>query len=603
MPEKTQLPTEIAWKVWDLKYRHRLDSRVRDKTPHDTWRRVARALARVETDRGMWEERFLRVIEELRFLPAGRILAGAGTGLRVTLFNCFVMGVIEDSMRDIFAKLKEAAITMQQGGGVGMDFSTLRPRGTFAHRSGGLASGPVSFMRIWDTTCEVLLSTSQRRGAMIATLRCDHPDIEEFVTVKRGGGALRHFNLSVQVSEAFLEAVRRGLEWPLVFPQGSLPDGPEELVPRRWTGEERPVPCRVVRRVSARELWHLIARCAYECGEPGLLFVDRINQLNNLWYREQLSCTNPCGEVPLPPYGSCNLGSVNLTRFVREPFTPAAWFDFQALDQTVEVATRMLDDVIDVSRYPLAAQAEQARGTRRLGLGLTGLADALILLGLHYGTPQAREMARRIMEHIRDQSYRTSVALSREKGPFPFFEKERYLEGALVRALPEEIRQGIARHGIRNSHLHAVAPAGSISLLAGNVSSGIEPLFALAYRRRLVERDGRIAEHPLAPYSLHLWRELRAEEPLPPTFVDSQSLPPEAHLEMQAALQPLVDSSISKTINLPPGYPFESFEALYQLAYRQGVKGCTVFRAATPTGAVLEAQTPRSLLGQEPERL
>jgi ribonucleoside-diphosphate reductase alpha chain len=581
---------DFSRRVWELKYRYR-DGPVPERTVADTWWRVARALAQAEpSDREAHAARFHEALEEFRFLPGGRILAGAGTSRQVTLFNCFVMGLIEDSMAGIFTALGESALTLQQGGGIGLDFSTLRPRGFRAVRTGAVASGPVSFMRIWDTTSQELLSTSERRGAMMATLRCDHPDVEEFVSAKEAGGSLRHFNVSVQVTDAFMAAVERDEPWPLLFPAASLEAGQgREVLWRRWTGTEAPVACQVVRVVSARALWERILRAAWRSGEPGMLFIDRINRQNNLGYREHLTATNPCGEIPLPSYGACDLGSVNLTRFVREPFTALARLDLEAVRHTVQVATRMLDDVIDVSRFPLPAQEAQARGTRRLGLGLTGLGDALILLGLHYASPAAREWAASVMREVRDTAYRASIALAREKGPFPFFDRERYLEGELIRALPEDIRDGIARWGIRNSHLTTIAPAGSISLLAGNITSGVEPTFAFRHTRQLRLPDGSLAEATLTSQALRLWHErFGPHAPLRACFVDAQALAPEAHLEMQAALQPYVDAAISKTINLPPGYGYEGFRALFRRAWKAGVKGCTVFPPSATTGAVLE---------------
>ncbi|MDQ7039675.1 MAG: adenosylcobalamin-dependent ribonucleoside-diphosphate reductase [Rhodothermus sp.] len=585
----------VSWHVWDAKYRYREGAVVRDQTIEDTWRRVAQALAAVEPEpeRARWAERFYQVLYGFKFLPGGRILAGAGTRHRVTLFNCFVMGVIKDSLDGIFDSLKEGALTMQQGGGVGYDFSTLRPAGTRARTTGTIASGPVSFMHIWDAMCATLLSTGARRGAMMATLRCDHPDVETFVTVKQRPGMLTHFNLSVQVFDAFMEAVRRDADWPLVFPAVALAEegpGDRPIVYRRWTGTDRPVPCRVLRVVKARALWEQILRATYDYAEPGVLFIDTINRMNNLAYREQITATNPCGEQPLPPYGACDLGSINLTRFVRAPFTPEADLDWEGIQETVAVAVRLLDNVIDVSGFPLPAQAEQARGTRRIGLGITGLADALIMLGLHYASDEARQLAARIMQTICYTAYRASIALAREKGPFPFFDRERYLESPFIQALPEDIRQGIATYGIRNSHLLSIAPTGTISLLANNVSSGIEPVFAYRYTRYILGFDGERQAYTLTDYALRLWQRLHGDrEMLPEAFVDAQHLDPYDHLKMQAALQPYVDGAISKTVNVPAETPFEVFRQLYDWAYEHGLKGCTTYRPSPVRGAVLEA--------------
>ena len=583
---------EISRDIWDSRYRYRDEAGAHDRSLQDTWRRVAEGAASVE---GMasaeWARRFYRILDDFRFLPGGRILAGTGTRHEVTLFNCFVMGVIEDSMDGIFDALKEGALTMQQGGGVGYDFSTLRPRGVRGRRVGGIASGPVSFMRIWDAMCATLLSTGARRGAMMATLRCDHPDIERFIEAKRQPGELRHFNLSVQVTDAFMKAVEADADWPLVFPDAGLP-APEPgqgTVERVWTGRREPVPCRVLRVVRARELWDRIMQATYQYAEPGVLFIDRINELNNLHWCERITATNPCGEVPLPPYGACNLGSVNLTRFVRRPFSEAAELDWDALRATVAVAVRLLDNVIDLSRFPLPQQQAVAQGNRRIGLGLTGLADTLIMLGLNYGEAPARELAAGVMEAVCHTAYRASIELAAEKGPFPLFEAEPYLGGRFVQSLPEDIRQGIAAQGIRNSHLTAIAPTGTISLLANNVSSGLEPVFDFHYRRKVLQLDGSYREYELEDFALRRWRELHGDAPLPGAFVDARRLSPDAHLEMQAALQPYVDNAISKTINVPTLYPLDAFKGIYRKAWELGLKGCTTFRPNPVTGEVLTA--------------
>lgn len=964
----------ISRHIWDTKYRYRNGAAVYDETPRDTWRRMARALAAVERDPAAWEPRFFEALADFKFLPGGRIQAGAGTDRRVTLFNCFVMGVLEDSMDGIFDGLKEGALTMQQGGGVGYDFSTLRPQGTRAKGVGGVASGPVSFMRIWDAMCATLLSTGARRGAMMATLRCDHPDIEAFIDAKRTAGQLRNFNLSVLVTDEFMQAVRDDADWALVFPDVQ---GGGETVVRGWSGRMAPVPCRVHRRIPARLLWESLMRATYGYAEPGVLFIDRINRFNNLWYREHISATNPCvtahawvhtaagprqvqelvgrpfvarvngaeyassdrgffqtgrkrlyrlqtregyalrltadhpvlrvaemtcwsmqtewtktselrtddrivlhdhrlrtewrgaldgsegylvghligdgtfaehqaelrawpsataanagsapdgvaavmryvegiaaalphrsdfsgwrigaagryrflrlarltrlceelgvsqgnktitpaiercssdfyrgflrglfdadgsvqgsqvkgvsvrlaqsdenlleavqrmllrfgiasaryrhrrqagerwlpdgrggrrlytckadhelvisgdnlpayaeqigfqdtvkrarlqtalktykrklnrerftavvesvqpdgyenvydveipgvnafdanglyvhncGEIPLPPYGACDLGSINLVQFVREPFGANARLDIDAIRSTAAVAVRLLDNVIDASRFPLEKQAEQAQGTRRIGLGVTGLADALIMLNLHYGEAPARALAARAMQAIRDTAYRTSAELAREKGPFPFFEHEHYLAGEYIRSLPDDIREGIVRHGIRNSHLTAIAPTGTISLLANNISSGIEPVYDFHYRRRVLELDGGTCEYELTDYALERWRALRGDVPPPPQFTGAHEIAPAAHLDMQAAIQPYVDNSISKTINVPTDYAFADFKGIYEEAFNRGLKGCTTFRPNPITGAVLEASPDQAPLCCTAER-
>ncbi|QGT78715.1 adenosylcobalamin-dependent ribonucleoside-diphosphate reductase [Guyparkeria halophila] len=583
------LDTPIARHVWASRYRYGDEPGI-----EATWQRVAHALATVEAEPAVWERRFAELLTDLRFLPGGRILAGAGTPRQVTLFNCFVMGAIEDSMDGIFEALKEGAITMQQGGGVGYDFSTLRPAGAVAHHAGTIASGPVSFMRIWDSMCATILSTGARRGAMMATLRIDHPDIEAFIDAKHRSGELTHFNCSVLVTDAFMAAVHADADWPLVFPASAMggavdgASGEGETLRRDWSGHEAPVVCRVVRRVRARELWEHLMRATYDHAEPGVLFVDRINQWNNLGDRERITATNPCGEIPLPPYGACDLGSINLTRFVADPFTPRASLDRDGLAATTRLAVRFLDNVIDASSYPLPAQAEQARGSRRIGLGVTGLADVLVMLGLHYESPEAREQAGAVMQTITHAAYRASIDLAREKRPFPFFEAARFLDRPFVRALPGDIRAGIARDGIRNSHLTAIAPTGTISLLAGNVSSGIEPIFRRELCRSVLTGGGERESFRLEDHAWRRWRGRHPHGTPPDTFVEAEALLPEAHLAMQATLQPFVDSAISKTINVPESMPFNDFAAIYQRAFELGLKGCTTYRPNPVTGAVLE---------------
>jgi ribonucleoside-diphosphate reductase alpha chain len=963
--DRDYFQADISRRIWDTKYRFRERDEIRDQTIEDSWRRVARALASVEkSGQAEWERRFYHVLEGFKFLPGGRIQAGAGTGHRVTLFNCFVMGTIEDSLDAIFDALKEGALTMQQGGGVGYDFSTLRPGGAPAMSVGVTASGPVSFMQIWDAMCATILSTGARRGAMMATLRCDHPDIEEFIRIKQDATKLRHFNLSVLVSDAFMQAVHADADWPLVFPLAARDIAPaEKTVERVWSGSTTPVRCRVLRTLRARQLWDQIMQATYEYAEPGAIFVDRVNALNNLWYAEQISATNPCvtadtwictrqgprqvrelcgfgfealingkaytstpqgffstgrkatlrlttreghslclttdhpvlrvtrltrwtqefrwtvagqlkagdkiaihnhrggegwpgshgesegyllgllvgdgtfgdgqaqlrvwpeqmavnspagesgvsavmrkvelivaslphrrdfsgwrlggagtyrflklsyltrlaaslgicrgnktvtpeiercssefyrgflrglfdtdgsiqgtqdkgvsirlaqsdvvmlqavqrmllrlgiastlycerrvaglrllpdghggrraydcradhelvisddnlrvysdlvgftdsqkqarlqstlsgykrdlnrerfvvtvdgtypeseeevfdvqipgvnafdanglvvhncGEIPLPPYGACDLGSINLTQFVRAPFGDKAALDLQGIADTAAVAVRMLDNVADLSRFPLARQAEVARATRRLGLGLTGLGDALIMLGIPYGTPEAARVAGEVMQRVCETAYHTSIELAREKGAFARLDKNKHLQGKFIGHLPADIRAGIARHGIRNSHLTAIAPTGTISLLANNVSSGLEPVYRFEYRRRVREADGSLSEHAVSDYAYRLYRTLRgADAPLTPAFVTAGEVSPFMHLDMQAALQPWVDNAISKTINVPPDYSFAQFRSLYDYAYAKGLKGCTTFRPNPVTGQVL----------------
>ncbi len=561
----------LAASVWAARYRYTPHGGTPEPTIDATWDRVARALAAAEPhDREAWARRFRGVLDDFRFLPGGRILAGAGTARRVTLFNCFVMGTLEDSLDGIFAALREAALTMQQGGGIGTDFSPLRPYGAQADATGGMASGPVSFMQLWNQMSETVTGVGPRRGAMMGTLACDHPDVGAFVAAKEMRGALTHFNLSVLVTDAFMRAVDVDADWTLVFPRFGIE-----------------------RRVSARALWQSIIRHAYDGAEPGVLFIDRIRQEDNLAYAETISATNPCGEIPLPPYGACDLGSVNLTRFVRDAFTPDARLDAEALAEVAAVATRMLDNVYAISGFPLPQQAQAALASRRLGLGITGLADALVMLNLRYDSPEGRSAAAAAMRTIAEAAYASSIELGRERGSFPLFDRNRYLAAPFVARLPSHLRQGIAQHGIRNSHLTAIAPAGTISLLAGNVSSGLEPIFALEYARDVRESDGTLSRVQVESCALAQWRTAARADALPATFVTAASTRPRDQLAMQAALQPHVDNAISKTTNVPADIPFAQFAGIYRDAWEAGLKGCTVFRPNAVTGEVLSGPVPR----------
>ena len=562
----------ISQQIWDMKYRLKgPDGAAVDKTIEDTWRRVAKALAEPEQDRALWTERFYDAMTGFKFLPAGRVVAGAGSARNVTLFNCFVMGTIPDDMAGIFSHLREAALTMQQGGGIGYDFSTLRPKGAPVKGVGADASGPLSFMDVWDAMCRTIMSAGYRRGAMMATLRCDHPDIEDFIEAKQAAGRLRMFNLSVLVTDAFMQAVKEDAPWELKFGGTTF-----KVVP-------------------ARALWERIMRATYAYAEPGVIFIDRINRRNNLHYCETISATNPCGEQPLPPYGACLLGSINLAALVRDPFSPQARLDLAELQRLVPVAVRLMDNVVDVSRFPLAEQTHEAKAKRRIGLGITGLADALILCGARYGSAQAVELMEQWLKAIERESYLASAQLAAEKGSFPLFEREHYLAGETVASLDADVREAIATHGIRNALLTSVAPTGTISLFADNVSSGLEPVFSFSYTRRVLMPDGSRKEEEVTDYAYRLFRRLKGEgAPLPDYFVDAQQLMPADHLVMQAAVQKYVDSSISKTINIPADFPFERFKDVYLQAYELGCKGCTTYRPNEVTGAVLEVKKETS---------
>lgn len=569
----TRFSAPIAQQIWDMKYRLKEpDGTPIDRTVEDSWHRVAQALAAVETDPAAWEPQFYAALEDFRFLPAGRILAGAGTGRAVTLFNCFVMGTIPDSMEGIFQALKEAALTMQQGGGIGYDFSTIRPKGALVTSLGADASGPLSFMDVWDAMCRTIMSAGSRRGAMMATMRCDHPDIEDFIAAKRDAQKLRMFNLSVLVTDAFMAAVKADAPWDLRF------------------GE------RVWRSVQARDLWDRIMRATYDYAEPGVIFIDRINAMNNLHYAEQIAATNPCGEQPLPPYGACLLGSVNLARLVKDPFGAGAELDLAALDDLVAVAVRMMDNTIDASRFPLPQQAAEAAAKRRIGLGVTGLADALLMTRARYGSEEAARRAGLWLHRIARAAYQTSVQLAKEKGAFPLFEAEAYLASGMMRKMDEDIREQVREHGIRNALLTSIAPTGTISLYAGNVSSGIEPVFAWSYSRKVLQKDGTRTEEQVTDYAVQTWRAVKGDAPLPDWFVDAQTLAPMDHVRMQAAAQDWVDSSISKTINVPEDIAFDAFKDVYMAAWDMGCKGCTTYRPNAVTGSVLSvAPAPKGL--------
>jgi ribonucleoside-diphosphate reductase alpha chain len=557
----------VSQRIWDMKYRFRDASGASDTDLQATWKRVARALAAPEKDPELWAGRFEEALSGFKFLPAGRVIAGAGTGRTVTLFNCFVMGTIADDMASIFDNVKEAALTMQQGGGIGHDFSTLRPNGAPVKGVGADASGPLSFMDVWDAMCRTIMSAGSRRGAMMATLRCDHPDIEDFVDAKRDPKRLRMFNVSVLVTDPFMKAVKDAADWPLVF--GG----------------------KVYRTIKAKALWERIMRATYDVAEPGVIFIDRVNARNNLRYCETIHATNPCAEQPLPSYGACLLGSINLSTLIVDPFTPEARLDTAALERLMPLAVRMLDNVVDVSRFPLPQQEAEAKAKRRIGLGVTGLADALIFCGARYGSPEAVRLTREWLGEVQRLSYLASADLAAEKGSFPLFNAAKYLAGETVKALPEDVRSAIGRYGIRNALLTSIAPTGTISLLADNVSSGIEPVFAFSHTRHVLQPDGTRREESVEDHAFRLWRALKGNEAPPAdVFVDAQTLTPADHLAMQAAAQDYVDSSISKTINLPRDISFEDFKHVYEEAYAQGCKGCTTYRPNDVTGAVLEVK-------------
>jgi ribonucleoside-diphosphate reductase alpha chain len=590
-PERTKpalalAPQQISEEVLLEKY-----GKGDEKTILDVNQRVARALAAAEApeQRKQWEAKFLQALQN-GFLPAGRIQSAAGTDLAATLINCFVQPVgdaiahLEDGHPGIYTALTEAAETMRRGGGVGYDFSRIRPRGAWVGSTQSSASGPVSYMRVFDRSCETVESAGARRGAQMGVLRCDHPDIEEFIHAKDTGD-LKNFNISVGISDAFMAAVQQNSEFTLVH--RAEPGAAQKAA---GAYQEKGSGMWIYRKLQARDLWDQIMRSTYDHAEPGVLFLDHINRDNNLSYCETIASTNPCAEQPLPPYGCCCLGSIDLTRFINNPFEESAQFDQAAFAEVARVATRMLDNVLDVTVWPLPQQQEEARSKRRVGLGYTGLGDALVMLNLRYDTPEARDMARQISELMRDTAYDASVELARERGAFPLFNADLYLSGqTFASRLSPALKERVRAHGLRNSHLLSIAPTGTISLaFADNASNGIEPAFSWTYTRKKRMMDGSFKEYAVEDHAWRLYRHLYGEDtPLTSAFVTALEMSAQAHEAMVAAVAPFIDTAISKTVNVPADYPYAEFQHLYMEAWQSGLKGLATYRPNSILGSVL----------------
>jgi len=560
-----------------------------EKSVDEVRRRVARGLAQVEKpeQREVWEKRFYEAMVD-GFIPGGRVNSAAGTGIAATLINCFVQPVgdaisgTKGNVPSIYLALNQAAETMRRGGGVGYDFSPIRPKGALVHGTHSRASGPISYMRVFDKSCETLESAGARRGAQMGMMRCDHPDIEDFIHAKRDG-SLANFNMSVAVTDAFMRAVETDGEVELWHAAEAFD---------KSTSYQRPDGSWVYRKARARDLFDQIMQSTYSHAEPGVIFIDRVNDDNNLSYCETIAATNPCGEQPLPPYGCCCLGSINLTRFVVDPFGERATFEWDRFREVTRVSIRALDNVLDATLWPLPEQAQEAANKRRIGLGFTGLGNTLTMLGLRYDSAEARALAADISRTMRDAAYGASVDNAREKGVFPLFDADKFLaEPHCASRLPDELKAQVRAHGIRNSHLLSIAPTGTISLaFAGNASGGIEPTFSWTYIRKKRMPDGSKQEYVVEDYAYRLFRRMGGDESkLPAGFVSALEMSANDHMQMIAAVQPYVDAAISKTVNVPEDYPFEDFKNLYLGAWHAGLKGITTYRPNNVIGSVLEA--------------
>lgn len=589
MLRTTLPPQEISSEVLLEKY-----AKGEEATAADVRLRVARALAEAEPEaqREQWAERFLWA-QEQGFVPAGRINSAAGTRIEATLINCFVQPVgdsvstVIGGKPSIYTALAQAAETMRRGGGVGYDFSAIRPSGGLVRGTHSRASGPVSFMKVFDASCATVESAGSRRGAQMGVLRCDHPDIETFIHAK-DHGELTNFNISIGVSDDFMRAVEADGEVELVHEAEPAAETIAAGAYRRGDGQW------VYRRVPARQLWDQVMHATYDHAEPGILFLSRINDDNNLYYCERIEATNPCAEQPLPSYGCCDLGSIDLTRFVRQPFASDSRFDFQEFAEVVRLAVRMLDNVLDVTYWPLPEQQAEAHAKRRIGLGFLGLGSALVMLGIRYDSEPGRALAARIAQVMRDTAYLASAGLAREKGAFALFKTSEYLASGFAQRLPQAVREAIGRDGIRNSHLLSIAPTGTITLaFADNASNGIEPAFSWTYDRKKRMADNSYKVFEVADHAWRLYRHLGGDmTQLPDSFVTALQMSALDHMKMLEAVQPYIDTSISKTVNVPEDYPYEAFRNLYLEAWRAGLKGLATYRPNSVLGAVLSVTPP-----------
>lgn len=588
LPASKLFDTHLSQDVWKTKY----SNNGADRTIGQTMTRVAKAVMGTDSKK-TWDSYALKMLEGV-LMPAGRITAGAGTGNRVTLMNCYVMGTINDSLDDIFKELNRSALTMQQGGGIGTDFSTLRPHGALLKRTGSFSSGPLSFMDTWDAMCRTIMSAGHRRGAMMGTLRISHPDVLEFIKAKQTKGRMTNFNISLLVTTDFMDALREDDIWRFTFPIPKKEWGPADIEARSYFEDGKLT--YVYDSMSARALWNIITRSTYEYSEPGVIFIDRINETNNLNYLENISCTNPCGEQPLPPYGACDLGHINLAMLVRNPFTPNAKVVREQLQEAARMMTRFLNNVIDVTEYPLEEQRKEQLHKRRIGVGITGLADALNALGLRYGSKEAVGWTQDAMHIIAEACYTESVELAKVHGPFPGWDAERFNYG-MARRIHSDLADEVRKHGLRNGVLLTVAPTGTMSSFYGNVSGGCEPTFSHRLLRKVRQADDTFKEY--FEYSLTVrsyahthkvsfetaWADITDDHVKFPSVKD---LTVEDHLAMQSACQTFVDASISKTINIPTEMPYEKFARVYEQAYDMGCKGCTTYRPSATRGSILE---------------